>query len=224
MSADMPGKYESGADMWREYKEQYGDIEARGICNRYLDLQIRTTDPEELEFCRELFAAMQKDPIIKPVTEQQKESVLAMLNRAQESGKVKNHEKIAPQGLMSFDDFISKCRVLDEACRQWCAFIDEYPERRDGNLFTEFFNDICRQKYQEYLDDPVYREDCNYFASLSDEDRYNMVARESMNTTRELPSRKQADKPSILEQLQQAKVAATKPGTIKEKKPPGMEI
>lgn len=85
----MPGKYETGADMWREYKEQYGDIEARGICNRYLDLQIRTTDPEELQFCRELFAAMQNDPLIKPVTEQQKESVLAMLNRAKDKTGLK---------------------------------------------------------------------------------------------------------------------------------------
>lgn len=89
MSAGMPGIYETGADMWREYKEQYGDIEARGICNRYLDLQIRNTNPEELQFCRELYAAMQNDPVIKPMTEQQKESVLAMLNRAKEKTGIK---------------------------------------------------------------------------------------------------------------------------------------
>lgn len=82
----MPGIYETGADMWREYKEQYGDIEARGICNRYLDLQVRTTDHEELKFCRELYAAMQNDPLMKPVTENQRESVLAALGRAKEYG------------------------------------------------------------------------------------------------------------------------------------------
>lgn len=54
-------RYASGADMWQEYKAQYGDAEARGICNRYLDLQTQTTNPEELQFCRELYAAMQAD-------------------------------------------------------------------------------------------------------------------------------------------------------------------
>jgi len=53
--------YNSGADMWQEYKAQYGDAEARGICNRYLDLQVNNNNPQELQFCRELFAAMQAD-------------------------------------------------------------------------------------------------------------------------------------------------------------------
>jgi hypothetical protein len=65
--------YNTGADMWREYREQYGDAEARGICNRYLDLQVKNKDPVEDTFCRELFAAMQEDlqaqaPPIQPRT------------------------------------------------------------------------------------------------------------------------------------------------------------
>jgi len=47
--------------MWHDYLLRYGEIEARGICNRYLDMQICTTDPEELQFCRELYAAIPKN-------------------------------------------------------------------------------------------------------------------------------------------------------------------
>ena len=54
-------QYATGADMWREYKAQYGEAEARGICNRYLDMQVNTADPEELRFCKDLYAAMQGD-------------------------------------------------------------------------------------------------------------------------------------------------------------------
>lgn len=53
--------YDTGVDMWQDYKSQYGDAEARGICNRYLDLQVENNNPQELQFCRELFAAMQAD-------------------------------------------------------------------------------------------------------------------------------------------------------------------
>lgn len=29
--------------------------------------------------------------------------------------------------------------VIEEACRQWCGFIDEVPERKDGEGFAKFF-------------------------------------------------------------------------------------
>lgn len=74
------------------------------------------------------------------------------------------------EGILPFDDFVSKCQMLDEACRQWCAFIDEAPERRDGERFTEFFNEICEQKYQEYLEDPDYRADCNHTEAMGEKD------------------------------------------------------
>lgn len=74
------------------------------------------------------------------------------------------------EDILPFDDFVSKCRMPDEACRQWCAFIDEAPERRDGERFTEFFNEICEQKYQEYLEDPDYRADCNHTAAMGEKD------------------------------------------------------
>ncbi len=51
----------TGADMWQDYKVTYGMIEARAICNRYLDMQAFTISADELQFCRELFAAMQQD-------------------------------------------------------------------------------------------------------------------------------------------------------------------
>ena len=75
--------YQSGADMWRDYKAQYGVIEALGICSRYLDLQVRTTNPEELQFCRELYAAMREDvPLVQP-EKAARESVIGRLHRAQ---------------------------------------------------------------------------------------------------------------------------------------------
>lgn len=75
--------YQSGADMWRDYAERYGIPEALGICNRYLDLQIRNDNPEELQFCRELYAAMREDvPLARP-EKAPKESVIGRLRQAQ---------------------------------------------------------------------------------------------------------------------------------------------
>ncbi|MDR2089124.1 MAG: hypothetical protein LBP73_07185 [Clostridiales Family XIII bacterium] len=54
-------RHDSGADMWREYCAVYGEDEARGICNRYLDMQVFAKDTEEVRFCRQLYAAM-NDP------------------------------------------------------------------------------------------------------------------------------------------------------------------
>lgn len=55
------GNY-TGADMWREYCAMYGRDEARRLCNAYLDMQWATgrarADAAEMQFCRELFAAM----------------------------------------------------------------------------------------------------------------------------------------------------------------------
>lgn len=57
------GNY-TGADMWREYCAMYGRDEARRLCNAYLDMQWATgrarADADEMQFCRELFAAMGK--------------------------------------------------------------------------------------------------------------------------------------------------------------------
>lgn len=42
--------------------------------------------------------------------------------------------------------------VLEEACRQWCCFIEEAPERRDGEGFASFFYEIFQEKEKEYLE------------------------------------------------------------------------
>ena len=42
--------------------------------------------------------------------------------------------------------------VLEEACRQWCCFIDEAPERKDGEGFANFFYEIFLDKEKEYLE------------------------------------------------------------------------
>ena len=39
--------------------------------------------------------------------------------------------------------------VLDEACRQWCVFMDD--ERKTGEGFTNFFFEVFEQKEDEYI-------------------------------------------------------------------------
>lgn len=45
--------------------------------------------------------------------------------------------------------------VLEEACRQWCCFIEETPERKDGEGFASFFYEIFQEKEKEYLDQVI---------------------------------------------------------------------
>ena len=52
--------YDSGFDMWRDYKERYGIITAYCICRRYLKTQ--TVDVTEQEFCQQLRDAMTAEP------------------------------------------------------------------------------------------------------------------------------------------------------------------
>ena len=40
--------------------------------------------------------------------------------------------------------------VLEEACRQWCEFLADAPERADGEGFAEFFFEIFKDKELEY--------------------------------------------------------------------------
>ena len=42
--------------------------------------------------------------------------------------------------------------IVDEACRQWCDFIDEAPERRTGEGFAQFFYEILKDIYPELVD------------------------------------------------------------------------
>lgn len=41
--------------------------------------------------------------------------------------------------------------ILEEACRQWCAFIEDAPERKDGEGFADFFYEVFEAKEQEYI-------------------------------------------------------------------------
>ena len=40
--------------------------------------------------------------------------------------------------------------MLEEACRQWCCFIDDAPERKDGEGFAQFFFEIFEGKEKDY--------------------------------------------------------------------------
>lgn len=48
--------------------------------------------------------------------------------------------------------------VLEEACRQWCAFFPDTPERMDGEGFANFFYEIFEQKEAEYYHEAVESE------------------------------------------------------------------
>lgn len=52
--------YETGADMWHDCCINHGETAAKRICNRYLDLQVGSASTEEIQFCKELYAAMPK--------------------------------------------------------------------------------------------------------------------------------------------------------------------
>ena len=41
-------------------------------------------------------------------------------------------------------------KCLNEACRQWCEFIDEVPERKNGEGFAHFFYEVFDDKWKEY--------------------------------------------------------------------------
>jgi len=108
--------------------------------------------------------------VVPPPVPTEKPSVLEQIKAARQAPGAAKDKK--PQDIiLSFDDFVTKCRMLDEACRQWCDFIDESPERRGGEYFTEFYAEICEQKYREYLEDPSYRDDCNYTAEKEDKNK-----------------------------------------------------
>ena len=57
-------------------------------------------------------------------------------------GKMKN-------ALLSKDNKLFRI-LLEEACRQWCEFIAESPERINGKGFANFFCEICEDKQLEY--------------------------------------------------------------------------
>ena len=40
-------------------------------------------------------------------------------------------------------------KCLNEACRQWCEFIDEAPERKNGEGFAHFFYEVFDDKWKE---------------------------------------------------------------------------
>lgn len=91
--------------------------------------------------------------------------------------------------------------VLEEACRQWCDFFPEDPERMRGEGFANFFFEIFEQKEAEYI----------------------LEAKETAAGRQE----KQTKKPSIKKDLQGMKAQkhpCTVPAKDRKPKQPGMEL
>ena len=49
--------------------------------------------------------------------------------------------------IVSKYEFERKYPILDEACRQWYAFIQEDPSRADGEGFGQFYEELSSLKY-----------------------------------------------------------------------------
>lgn len=43
--------------------------------------------------------------------------------------------------------------LLEEACRQWYDLLEDAPERKDGEHFTEFFFEVFEAKEDEYMEE-----------------------------------------------------------------------
>ena len=41
--------------------------------------------------------------------------------------------------------------MLEESCRQWCDFIEEAPERKNGQGFASFFFEVFQDKEKEWI-------------------------------------------------------------------------
>ena len=80
MSGGTADGYSSGSEMWRDCSESYGQITARIMCLRYLDLQAQTKDASEREFCRELREAMSMELNLADVAVYPYSEKLAELN------------------------------------------------------------------------------------------------------------------------------------------------
>lgn len=76
--------------------------------------------------------------------------------------------------IVSKYEFERKYPILDEACRQWYAFIQEDPSRADGEGFGQFYEELSGLKYEEYRQHPeafdMQRTDYPIFLCLSEPD------------------------------------------------------
>lgn len=69
--------------------------------------------------------------------------------KGKEKEMIKTVIEIIPNDGYSLDVSVSPKsedrKYLEEACRQWCDFIDEAPERKNGIGFADFYEEIKRQ-------------------------------------------------------------------------------
>ena len=56
--------------------------------------------------------------------------------------------------IVSYQKFKQKYGLLDEACRQWCAFAVSDRSRMDGAGFGEFYEKLSLERYKEYRQNP----------------------------------------------------------------------
>ncbi len=56
--------------------------------------------------------------------------------------------------ILSKHEFEHSPNIMDEACRQWYAFIEEDSSRADGEGFSSFYEQLCAEKYEEYRNHP----------------------------------------------------------------------
>lgn len=113
--------------------------------------------------CEELSVGENKEEAIAKVRENAEKD--ARLFDAEEITNIFGYKVILDNGEQNLDtekisitdvaNDVSKQNIFDmaieEACRQWCDFINEAPERKDGEGFAKFFYDIFNEKVSEVM-------------------------------------------------------------------------
>ena len=91
--------------------------------------------------------------------------------------------------IMSKVPFMETDMMLDEACRQWYAFIKEDESRADGIGFGRFFRQLSDEMYEEYRRNPddfdFQKSHYPLFLSLNEEEAEQLsvlLADKSQNT------------------------------------------
>jgi hypothetical protein len=97
--------------MWEDCKDHYGVITAQIMCIRYLDMQARSTDAEEMQFCEELSEAMAMDAVLKGQPYYPRSFDYARNNG--EEALYHSSDAVNTRCAVEIVDAINACRYLD---------------------------------------------------------------------------------------------------------------
>lgn len=81
--------------------------------------------------------------------------------------------------IMSKVPFMETDMMLEEACRQWFAFIQEDASRADGVGFGQFYRQLSDEMYRQYRENPddfdFHKSKYPLFLSLNEDEASHLV-------------------------------------------------